>query len=178
MCEWSWTVLDVALMFETPIGPATLGKVEQISFSWTEQLFFELGLSLVSAMGFTVISNKVLTTAVLELVNAAGSEGLETVEMLFIGIPAVAMLVKLLVFEVSAVSVSLASALTLLSGRMLLMLLLLSGRIAFLFFQDPSSAVQVFNSKSSSFRTNDLSRWKNWEVRSNFSFYLSAWLVM
>ena len=167
MCEWIWTVLDVALMFETPIGPATLGKVEQISFSWTEQLFFELGLSLVSAMGFTVISNKVLTTAVLELVNAAGSEGLETVEMLFIGIPAVAMLVKLLVFDVSAVSVSVVRALRLLSGR-----------IAFLFFQDPSSAVQVFNSKSSSFRTNDLSRWKNWEVRSNLSFYLSAWLVM
>ena len=112
-------------------------------------------------MGFTVISNKVLTTAVLELVNAAGSEGLETVEMLFTGIPAVAMLVKLLVFEVSAVSVSLVRALMLLSGRMLLMLLLLSGRIAFLFFQDPSSAVQVFNSKSSSFRTNDLSRRKN-----------------
>ena len=167
MCEWSWTVLDVALMFETPIGPATLGKVEQISFSWTEQLFFELGLSLVSAMGFTVISNKVLTTAVLELVNAAGSESFETVEMLFIGIAAVAMLVKLLVFDVSAVSVSVVRALRLLSGR-----------IAFLFFQDPSSAVQVFNSKSSSFRTNDLSRWKNWEVRSNFSFYLSAWLVM
>ena len=101
-------------------------------------------------MGFTVISNKVLTTAVLELVNAAGSEGLATVEMLFIGIPAVAMLVKLLVFEVSAVSVSVVRALRLLSGR-----------IAFLFFQDPSSAVQVFNSKSSSFRTNDLSRWKN-----------------
>ena len=101
-------------------------------------------------MGFTVISNKVLTTAVLELVNAAGSEGLETVEMLFTGIPAVAMLVKLLVFDVSAVSVSVVRALRLLSGR-----------IAFLFFQDPSSAVQVFNSKSSSFRTNDLSRWKN-----------------
>ena len=101
-------------------------------------------------MGFTVISNKVLTTAVLELVNAAGSESFETVEMLFIGIAAVAMLVKLLVFDVSAVSVSVVRALRLLSGR-----------IAFLFFQDPSSAVQVFNSKSSSFRTNDLSRRKN-----------------
>ena len=112
-------------------------------------------------MGFTVISNKVLTTAVLELVNAAGSESFETVEMLFIGIPAVAMLVKLLVCDVSAVSVSVVRPLMLLRGRMLLMLLLLSGRIAFLFFQDPSSAVQVFNCKSSSFRTNDLSRWKN-----------------
>ena len=111
---------------------------------------FELGLSLVSAIGFTVISNKVLTTAVLELVRAAVSESLETAEMLLGRIPAVAMLVKPLVFEVSAVSVSVVSALMLLSGRM-----------AFLFFQDPSSTIQVFNSKSSSFRTNGLSRWKN-----------------
>ena len=179
MCEWSWIVLDVALMFETPLGPATLGKMEPISFSWIEQLLLELGLSLVSGLiGFTVISNKVLAAAFLELVRATGSESLETVDMLLGRIPAVAMLVKLLVFDVSAVSVSVVRPLMLLSGRMLLMLLLLSGRIAFLFFQDPSSAVQVFNSKSSSFRTNDLSRWKNWEVRSNLSLHLSAWLVM
>ena len=185
MYECSWAVLDVALMFETPLGPATLRKVEHISFSWTEQLLFELGISRVSAIGFTVISNKVLTTAVLELVRAAVSESLETAEMLLGRIPAVAMLVKPLVFEVSAVSVSVVSALMLLSGRMLRLLLLLlmvmmllSGRMAFLFFHDPSSTIQAFNSKSSSFRTNDLSRLKNWEVRSNLSLYLSAWLVM
>ena len=156
MCEWSWAVLDVALMFETPLGPATLGKAQHLSFSWIEQLLFELGLSLVSSIGFTVISNKVSAAAVLE-----------TVGMLLGRIPVVAMLVKPLFFDVSAVSESVVRALMLLSGRM-----------AFLFFQDPSRTIQAFNSKSSSFRTNDLSRWKNWEVWSNLRLYLSAWLVM
>ena len=156
MCEWSWAVLDVALMFETPLGPATLEKVQHLSFSWIEQLLFELGLSLVSLIGFTVISNKVSAAAVLE-----------TVGMLLGRIPVVAMLVKPLFFDVSAVSESVVRALMLLSGRM-----------AFLFFQDPSRTIQAFNSKSSSFRTNDLSRWKNWEVWSNLRLYLSAWLVM